>query len=219
MRHVPHVYVPGAWDGELLALGPEATHHVTRVLRLEPGSAVSYTDGEGMIGTGVLTDDGVHRGEERRTAARVQRLTMAVAAPKAPARQRFIVEKLAELGVDRLVWIETRHGEGRAPRHDKALAWAIASLEQSRRTFLMEIDGPSKPEQAAPESRCLVADVSGGSPDLDFGTDVALFVGPEGGFGTDELSKRWPRVAISDGILRVETAAIVGASAFLALRR
>lgn len=219
MRHVPHLYVARPWVGETLGLGAETTHHLSRVLRLTPGSSLSYTDGEGWVGSGSLSDAGVLRGEEHPTQRRPGRLTMAVAAPKAAARQRFVVEKLAELGVDRLVWLETRRGEGRAPRVDKAQGWAIASLEQSRRAFLMEVAGPCDPRTAAPDAECFVAEFGGSSPGPDVGPNVAVFVGPEGGFVADELPDRWPRVAVGDGVLRVETAAIVGASAFLALRR
>jgi 16S rRNA (uracil1498-N3)-methyltransferase len=211
--------VPRPWTDGTLELGAETTHHLSRVLRLPSDSSLSYTDGRGWVGSGRLTDAGVLRGEEHLTEHRPNQLTMAVAAPKAAARQRFVVEKLVELGVDRLVWLKTRRGEGRAPRSDKAKAWAIASLEQSRRAFLMEIAGPDDWRAVAPDSECFVADPGGALPGPDSGRNVAVFVGPEGGFDADELPDRWPRVAVSDGVLRVETAAIVGASAFLALWR
>lgn len=210
MRHVPHVYVPAPWTGSTIAMGDAGMHHLRRVLRLANGDAVSYTDGAGTVGRGTLAADGITRGSEATDGSARATLTVAVAAPKAPDRQRFIVEKLAEVGVDQLVWLKTARGEGRSPKPEKCRAWNIAALEQSRRSRLMAISGPAEPIDVAPEAERLVADVAGGRGEgMRVTGDLAIFVGPEGGFSPDELPEAWPRVALSDGVLRVETAAVV----------
>jgi 16S rRNA (uracil1498-N3)-methyltransferase len=214
VRHVPHLYLAGPWERSVLPIEDAARRHLEKVLRLREGSPVSYTDGAGASGRGLLTPAGIERGDERHVDRPGGTLTLAVAPPKAVARQRFIVEKLAELGVDRLVWIDTVHGEGRAPRDSKARAWAVAALEQSRGTYLMLVDGPVLPKQAAPGATCLVADPDGSRLDAHrTGRATALFVGPEGGFAAGELPSPWPRITLGDGILRTDTAAVVGAAA------
>src|SRR5690606_40670004 len=106
-RHVPHVRAADGWEGSVLPLTADQTHHLRRVLRRVDGEEVSYTDGAGRIGRGRLTGDGVERGEET-TVPRPMGLTLAVAPPKSKDRARFVVEKLAELGVARLDRKSTR---------------------------------------------------------------------------------------------------------------
>ena len=114
MRHIPHLYVGGVWDDALSVLSQEQTHHLERVLRVGSGSAVTYTDGRGRIGNGEYRGGEVTRGEES-TVGRPNTLTFAVAPPANRDRCRFLVEKLAEIGVARLQWLETRFGEGKVP--------------------------------------------------------------------------------------------------------
>lgn len=213
MSHTPHLHIPAPWDGDALSLSDEARHHLERVLRLSVGTQVTYTDGAGTRGNGVLTGEAVKRGAETTEQRRGALLTVAVAPPKARERQRFLVEKLAELGVFRLRWLATLRSEGRAPRPDKARAWARAALEQSRRSYAMTIDGPFTPRDAVEDAVCWVADGAGLPVPSPHGIErLTLLVGPEGGFADEELAQDWPSVALSDGILRVETAAIAGAA-------
>lgn len=210
MRHVPHVYAPAPWTGPTIDLSDAGMHHLGRVLRLADGDAVSYTDGAGTSGMGTFGSEGITRGSEVTDEAVPASLTVAVAPPKAPDRQRFIVEKLGEVGVDQLVWLNTARGEGRPPKPEKCEAWRIAALEQSRRSRLLRISGPAVPVDVEPGATRLVADGAGRPvAGIRISGDLAVFVGPEGGFSPDELPARWPRVALSDGVLRVETAALV----------
>jgi 16S rRNA (uracil1498-N3)-methyltransferase len=192
---------------------PAAAHHLRRVLRLRDGAPVSYTDGAGRQGEGRLDADGVLRGPEVEVAS-LPDLTIAVAPPKATSRARFIVEKLTELGVSRLVWLDTKRGEGRPPRPGKAIEWAIGALEQSRGAHLMEIDGPQP--VAGPWSAQVVVADQAGEP---FARVVAahavpdvVLVGPEGGFDDGELPVAAARAALAVTTLRTETAAVVAAT-------
>ncbi|HLU32312.1 MAG TPA: RNA methyltransferase PUA domain-containing protein, partial [Acidimicrobiia bacterium] len=114
MGHVPHLYLPGPWQGPELALGDDHEHHLTRVLRMSPGAEVSYTDGEGTAGRGILGRGVVERDDESSGSLGLS-VEVAVAPPDSRQRARFVVEKLAELGVSRLIWVRTRRTEGRPP--------------------------------------------------------------------------------------------------------
>lgn len=80
MRHVPHVYLPGPWEGPTIALSSDARHHLERVLRRSDGAEVSYTDGAGRLGTGELVAGEVTRGSEAEQR-RARMLTVVMAAP------------------------------------------------------------------------------------------------------------------------------------------
>lgn len=207
MAHIPHLYLPGPWEVATISLSDRHLHHLRRVLRTGEGDPLSYTDGAGTVGSGNLHDDALARGEE---TGRPQptTLTVAVAPPASRDRTRFLVEKLAELGVARLLWVKTRRTEGHFPAADKAEAWAVAALEQSRGAWLMELGKTTLAD--LDHNRLLVADPDGG--DVPPEDDLILLVGPEGGLDETEVPDDARRLSLGPTILRVETAAITGAA-------
>ncbi len=214
-RHIPHLYLAGPWQENRIDVTLEVRRHLEKVLRINAPAEVTYTDGAGLTGSGSFDGASVGRGFEEMQQHR-SGLTVAVAPPKNTARLRFVVEKLAEIGVNRLVWLTTEYAEGRPPRLDKAAAWAIAALEQSRGAWLMDIDGPVSISEVAQFGSPLFADQGGGPVgDFDLIPEPVLCVGPEGGFAPGELSEHGPRVNLGPTVLRVETAAVVGATMFL----
>lgn len=209
MPRVPHLHLPPPWQGDRVAVPPEAVRHLGRVLRLRPPAPVTYTDGAGTVGEGTWEGETVVRGPERTVAAPRPRVTVAAAPPRRSERQRYLVEKLAELGVARLVWLETRRGEGRPPRPERARAWAVAALRQSRGAHLMRVDGPTPVDVL--EMPVWVADPAG-EPMPPPPAEITIAVGPEGGFTAEEVRSGAQRIALGERILRVETAAVVAAA-------
>jgi 16S rRNA U1498 N3-methylase RsmE len=207
-RHQPHVLLRNLGSGGAVEVDAETRHHLEKVLRYPDGGAVSYTDGAGLIGAGSWQSGAIVRGEERRSD-RPPALTVAVAPPHNTSRVRFLVEKMGELAVDRLLWLKTVHGEGRAPRQEKAAGWARAALEQSRGAWLIEIGGPVTVAELNEWGSPVFAEWGGSRlpPEI---ADPVLCIGPEGGFAPDEIPVRAPRLHLGDTVLRVETAAIVG---------
>lgn len=211
MRHVPHLYLPAPWNETRLHPAVEQSRHLRTVLRMRSGEPVSYTDGEGTVGTGTLADDGVERGDEHRPSPTPPLLTLVVAPPSSRERCRFLVEKCAEIGVSRLHWTTTAHSEGRPPSAAKARAWAVSALEQSRGAWLMETGAVALRDLDPTE--LVVADPGGSSvPPTGRGT---LLVGPEGGLAPDEIPPGAARLALGPTVLRTETAAVVASFVLL----
>jgi 16S rRNA U1498 N3-methylase RsmE len=210
MKHVPHLVVAAPWEGPTIALSVVQWRHVTKVLRMKSGGAVSYTDGLGEIGTGTLRHQMIERGNEE-TVAQSNELTVAVAPPANKDRQRFVVEKLAELGVARLLWLGTTRGKNRIAHPSKVFSWVVAAVEQSQGAFLMEtsddvvaigdLDGD------------LVVCHRGGLADPG-GADTVV-IGPEGGLALDEIPQGARLWDLGPTVLRVETAALVAAARIL----
>lgn len=209
MAHIPHLCVPGPWDGATLPLTDSQQHHLRRVLRLAEGSPLTYTDGRGRAGAGLLGEEGVTRGDES-DIERPSHVTMAVSPPRSRHRVRFLVEKLTELGVAHLLWVRTRHTVGRPPAPDKARAWVREALEQSRGAWEMDIGEAALEDLDV--ARLVVADPVGDAA-FPSGTSI-LLIGPEGGVDPAELPRNVPRVSLGPTVLRVETAAIAGAALF-----
>lgn len=207
MRHIPHLVVPAPWVGESLHLSIVQWRHVTKVLRLKTGQEVTYSDGLGNIGSGLLENQAVERGEEEKVA-RPSTVTMAVAPPANKDRQRFLVEKLAELGVPRLIWLRTGHGKNRVANPAKVFSWVHAAVEQSRGAYLMETA-----EELLTVDQ-LEGDVVFCHPggNADPGEPDVVVIGPEGGFSADELPEDARLWDLGPTVLRVETAALVAAA-------
>ena len=216
-RHVPHLYLPGPYEGRRIGVVEATRTHLEKVLRNHGPLKITYTDGIGLQGRGVYSNGWVERGREVQVE-RERPVTLAVAPPKNKSRARFIVEKLAELGVARLIWLTTLHTEGRMPRIEKSASWAQAALEQSHGAWLMEVAGPVTFSEIDQFGSVFVADRRGEDiGNVTMGDDAILCVGPEGGFADEEVSSAVTRVRLAENVLRVETAAL--AAAVLATRR
>ena len=224
----PRFFVETPIEADVAKLVEHEAHHLLHVLRLGEGAEVTLFDGSGAefdaqvaktsrseVELAVLARHDI----DRELATRI---TLAVALPKGD-RQRWMVEKATELGVRRLVPLETEHGVAQPVA--KALARlkrsVVEASKQCRRNRLMEIAEPAKfadfiasaPAQAVryiahPGGELQPTDLGTGSAD-----QVFLAVGPEGGFTEDEVaaacSAGWKTVDLGPRILRIETAATV----------
>lgn len=188
-------------------------HHLSVVLRRGPDSPISYTDGGGICGTGRLAGSHILRGEETRVPAPTPPIRVACPPPTDRARARFLVEKLAELGVDELIWLHTRRSQGRPPSPAKSRSWTAAALEQSRGSRLMAItDAVSL--QSLPPQALWVAERENQPPQRVAVGDI-IVIGPEGGLDRDEVPAGVRKFGLGRRVLRVETAAIAAATLFL----
>ena len=214
----------------LVELDGTEAHHLGRVMRAQPGDQVTLFDGQGFEALATIQQvDRDHVTLQVDELLEVDRerpvsLVLGVALPRGD-RQKWLVEKLVELGVSMLVPLVTERGV--AQPTDKALdrlrRMVIEASKQCGRNRLMEIDMPRTLEdfcQAhADSSRKLIAhpgEVAGGldKHGLMLNPDEATVaaVGPEGGFSDSELDVSaqhgWQRISLGPRILRVETAAL-----------
>ncbi len=209
-KHVPHVYLSGPWDKSQLSLEDPQFRHLSGVLRRVDGSALTYTDGLGTIGTGTLHGRAIERGAEQVLDA-PRPLAIAVAPPKSIDRARWIVEKLQEFEVDALIWLRTENGQARPPKPDKSVKWAISALEQSRGGYLMRIEQVGGFDSLL--RPLVVADQAGVSAVTAIKQDgaICIAIGPEGGWAPGEIPNDAPVMSLADTVLRIETAAIAAA--------
>lgn len=131
----------------LVQLGQTESHHAARVLRLTVGDRCVVFDGRGFEAHGTiesLDKKSVHVRYQSQTFAPRDhggRLEFAIAMPKGD-RQRNVIEKLIELGVDRLTPIETQRSVSKfdSDAIERLERYGLESCKQSQRNRLMQID-------------------------------------------------------------------------------
>jgi 16S rRNA (uracil1498-N3)-methyltransferase len=201
-------------------LDADASHHLARVLRLRRGQPVTVTDGAGRWRSTVFGVDGVEATGDVVTVRRPEPpLTVAVAPPKGD-RLEWLVAKCTEIGIDRVVVLEAEHsvvrwsGERLERQLDRLRRIAVEASMQSRRVWLPQIVGPLPAVEVLPG---LAVAEPGGRPLVP--TDVAIAVGPEGGWSPKELEVAAATVSLGPNVLRVETAAVAAAVLMVSARR
>ena len=213
-----HVFVDDL-DGP--RLHPDDRHHLAKVLRLRDGEVVSCSDGLGgwrlaRWSDGDLTVDSTAADSKiHREPAPPYEIAVAFV-PVKGERSEWAVQKLTELGVDRIVpLLPTRRAvvKWSGDRLGKQLErWQRVAREasmQSRRTRLPVVEVFASLADVCARPGAAIADPDGGEPD---GTTRLIVVGPEGGFDPAELRADVPRVTLGDTILRAETATLVAAT-------
>lgn len=220
-------YAPQLSDAETCRLEGSEFHHLAHVMRAGVGDQIVVFDGQGHAAEAQIVELSKshasllisRRVREEETQPAV---IVATAVPKAD-RFRWLVEKATELGVSRLIPLETARSvaEPGAGKLDKMRAAVIEACKQSGRNWLMAID-PLTEWQAflssvAGMGRLLVADPGGTVQASLCETQpseqhLVLVVGPEGGFTDLELVQAVDAggrcISLGPHILRTETAAI-----------
>jgi len=210
----------------------EEAHHLTRVLRVEPGQKYEISDNGSVYLAEIETarKDLVSFSvlEKLGSAEARVRITVLAALIKFD-RFEWLIEKATELGVESIVpFLAERTEKGLDRAAGKRVArWrkiAREASEQSRRSRLPSIaELVPFAEAIAFEAglRLALEEEAGATPilsalplDREPGAIVALLVGPEGGWTERERSaftgKVWAPVSLGPNILRAETAAIAG---------
>jgi 16S rRNA (uracil1498-N3)-methyltransferase len=228
--------------GESVALSPQDSRHALRALRLRVGEGVTLADGAGLFARGRASGerDGlalVEVLEVEEIAQPDPALTVAMAPPKGD-RLSWVVQKLAELGVDRvdlladtertIRTVEAPSGGVRTALLDRLETVAREARMQSRRPFGMEVsvttfeavmDAARAGSNALMLWEGAVIPLRHALSALTPAEEIRLLVGPEGGFADVEIERARaadvPLVSLGPGILRTETAAV--AAAVLAL--
>jgi 16S rRNA (uracil1498-N3)-methyltransferase len=212
--------------------GDEA-RHLTRVLRVEPGQKFEISDNRSVYLAEIAEARGdlvVFRILEPIDSPPIPVLVTLCAALVKFDRFEWTVEKATELGVERILPVETARSEkglfeASRKRSERWQRIARESAQQSRRARLPEILPAVRfPAALATESANryfleeatappLLSLLPAGRTPSD---TVALFIGPEGGWTDAERAQAaaagWISASLGPTILRAETAAVAALS-------
>lgn len=212
---------------------PESdSQHCIRVLRMKCGDKVEVVDGKGNRYVCEITDANPKRTRvEILTSESVEkenehRICVAVAPTKHIDRMEWLVEKLTEIGIDRIVPLQCERSERKEIKRERLEKIAVAAMKQSLRCHLPEIDEMRKFKDVANEFEgfkkyIAYCDESIERKELteifEPGCDSVIMIGPEGDFSSEEirmsLAQGWQPVSLGKNRLRTETAALSAVNA------
>ena len=211
-------------DLEVPVLLSDDAHHLGRVLRLRHGDPLVVGDGAGAWRPARFGASIEPTGPIEHAAPAVPAIGVAFALTKGD-KPELVVQKLTELGVDRIVPFRAARSvvQWDEPKAQKAVTRlrtvARAAAMQCHRPWLprVELVGELGPLLAEPGAA--LADRGAGPPSLD---RPLMVVGPEGGWSPAEREEAVrhgvPSVTVSEHVLRAETAAVTAGALLTALR-
>lgn len=221
-------YAPDIETTQTLPEGDSA--HCVRVLRMKEGDEVEAIDGRGHRFRCSLTEAHPKHARVRiieksdMPLCWTEHITVAVAPTKNMDRMEWMVEKLTEIGVNRIIPVLCHRSERKEIKRERLEKIAVAAMKQSLKSFLPEICPMTPLRQIVdsfPETERFIAYCDPSVPrrllsrEYQPGKDAIVLIGPEGDFDPDEihaaLAAGWIPVSLGDNRLRTETAAIVAA--------
>jgi len=223
-------------DPVLPVIDDADVRHLLDVLRLRAGEPVVVSDGAGRWALCRVAPGAPARGSRRVDSAGLlvpdgpvvdvprpgPELTVAFTPTKGD-RPEWVTQKLTELGVDRIVPLQTARsvirwdGERGGKQVERLRRVAREASAQCRRVWLPEIADVCRLDGLAGIAGvpAALADPGGEPPGL--GTRV-IAVGPEGGWDDAERTSVNCTVGLGPTVLRAETAAVVAGALLCALR-
>lgn len=211
-------------------LSEEESRHCVRVLRLAEGDEIEVVDGLGNLYTCRIAQahakhcrveivDKRHEGSHWR-----QRIVLCVAPTKNLDRMEDMVDRVTEMGVDRIVPLLCHNSERKVFKTERVKKIMISAMKQSLKASLPRLDEltPFMQLVKAPfHGKRFIAYVDPLLPrsermelaqEFEPGVDTMIVIGPEGDFSPGEidvaLQADFVPISLGQSRLRTETAAM-----------
>lgn len=213
--------------GELISLSKDESRHL-KVKRNKLNSEVILFDAKGLVANGTLVDlkkDAIIKIINIKEIKEDSKITIAFPVPKGN-RMDWILEKLTELNVNKIIPIVTKHSQIN-PREHKQERWqriVVESCKQCKRANAMNISDVKQLEELnfKDYNYKILLDQNGSNfnelKNKIKNENILIILGPEGGLSETEkdflINKGFIKVKISNNTLRIETAALAAAAIF-----
>ncbi len=216
-----------------LTLPESDSQHCIRVLRMNLGDEIEVIDGRGrLLQCRIVSPHSKHTGVEILHSSNLplpwnHHITVAVAPTKHLDRMEWLVEKLTEIGVNRIVPLLCQRSERKEIKVERLEKIAVSAMKQSLKATLPEIQPMtpvSKVLDSYEDAQKFIAYCDPSLPRLSLAreykphTSSVVIIGPEGDFSPEEirgaLDRQWLPVTLGENRLRTETAALVACDTF-----
>ncbi|QBF33564.1 16S rRNA (uracil(1498)-N(3))-methyltransferase [Thalassococcus sp. S3] len=210
--------------GQTVELTRDQAHYLFGVMRLGPGAQVCLFNGRDGEWRAEVAEagkrGGVLRAVEQTKSLQTPPDLWLLFAPIKKARTDFIVEKAAEMGVARILPVQTDFTNSERIRRDRLQAHAVEAAEQCGGTFVPQVADLQRLDTVldgwdAARRLCFCDEVEVGRSSALAGVVAsgAVLIGPEGGFSERERTRLTGQpyvdvVSLGPRVLRADTAAV-----------
>jgi len=215
-----------------ICLSEDESKHAIRVLRMQVGSIIDLTNGKGLHAQARVIDANpkkciaVITNKEQHQPKRNFYLHVAVAPTKNFDRIEWAIEKLTEIGIDEISFVETKNSERNKINLERCYKIATSAMKQSKQWYLPQINNimPLHEFFKAPLNAdikllawCETNKLYNLSEQFNSNSiqqkRILVLIGPEGDFTSSEVSLAglagFTPLWLGGTILRTETAAVV----------
>ena len=204
---------------------PEA-QHCLKVLRMQEGDILHLTDGKGNFYKALIAE--AHPKHCQLDILEIihqqplwkGQIIIAVAPTKNIERMEWFAEKAAEIGIDRIAFMNCRFSERKEIKPERINKILISAMKQSLKAHLPELqamtdfkkfimqpfEGQKFIAHCYPEEKLLLSKI------YRSGENALILIGPEGDFSEEEIElaikQGFVPVSLGESRLRTETAAL-----------
>jgi len=207
-------------------LNEEESAHCLKVLRLRENEKILVLDGKGTIAQAIITS-AQHKHVNYRilhkeiVPEKLYQIHLAIAPPKSQERLEWMVEKLCEIGVNKITLIQSANSEKWRIRLARIQKKMISAIKQSQNPFLptfcdfISMNNFLKDRLEEQLFICYVDSLNTNTLNAVArkNKSYCVLIGPEGDFTNDEITiaekHGFIKTSLGQSRLRTETAGLV----------
>ena len=205
-------------------LDKEEFYHCIKVLRNKKNKKINLTDGKGNLYESKILNISKQKCEielPKKIKSEKQKIIshIVIAPTKSFSRIEWAVEKLTEIGINKISFIYTNNSERRELKVERLQKKSISAMKQSKSVFKPVIENiislNNLLEKYEKYENKFVADIKSKKTLNKIKTEgnSIFLIGPEGDFTTKEMKKisinGFTKITLGNKVLRTETAAIM----------
>ena len=205
-------------------LDKEEFYHCIKVLRNKKNKTIHLTDGKGNLYESKILNISKQKCEielPKKIKSEKQKIIshIVIAPTKSYNRIEWAVEKLTEIGINKISFIYTNNSERRELKVERLQKKSISAMKQSKSVFKPVIENiislNSLLEKYEKYENKFVPDIKSKKTLNKIKTEgnSIFLIGPEGDFTTEEMKKisinGFTKITLGNKVLRTETAAIM----------
>lgn len=223
------IFYSNSIENNLCRFSEEESFHMIKVLRHKAGDKIICSDGEGNGYSCTIICDNAKSAtakiDEKSNLLNIPsyNLTIAVALTKNTERFEWFVEKAVEIGISRIVPINSVHSERRTIKKERLEKIVLSAMKQSLKAFKPKVDDITDisefmKETSGSTTLKMIAHCGDNRSSMkqvladSHEKNITVLIGPEGDFSQEEidcaLTAGFIPVHLGTSRLRTETAAL-----------
>lgn len=208
-------------------LPEEEAGHCLRVLRLATGDKITLTDGKGYFYEAEIAAHTNKKCEVNILSSTLQEplwkghIQVALAPTKNMDRMEWLVEKMTEIGIDEISFLNCRFSERKVIKLERINKIVVSAVKQSLKARMPRVDEMADFNRFVKQdfgtaqkfiAHCYEQDKQLLKDTMTAGSDAVVLIGPEGDFSEEEvgmaIDNGFVPISLGPSRLRTETAAL-----------